>query len=58
LVFCQFIHLLPKNLSDPSGHREWNEKWQDDYDLCIQMIGEEILSNLVDEYGMVILASV
>jgi len=49
---------LPKNLSDPSGHREWNEKWQDDYDLCIQMIGEEILSNLVDEYGMVILASV
>lgn len=56
-VFCQFIHLLPQDLSDLSGHREWNEKWQDDQELCLQMIGEETLSNLVDEYGMVILAS-
>jgi len=29
-VFCQLIRLLPKNLSDPSGRREWYEKWQDD----------------------------
>ena len=29
-VFFQVIHLLPKNLSDLSGHRDWNEKWQDD----------------------------
>ena len=29
-VFSHIIHLLPKNLSDLSGHSEWNKKWKDD----------------------------